>query len=158
MRAGNALFFAAAFAVFGTSPALAHTAEETEPDTSQNEEAVAASAEVQVVIVGGDGTEVRVGMSELLMGTDADLITSHEGTEHKVSMRVDRKDGDQIDLRVAYRRGDTEVIGVRHVQGAMQTPTEIAGPGVVLSVLVIPKTPRAPIELPPGSDDPLAGV
>ena len=171
MRAGKFVFVgtAAAIVVALSTPAIAaaeaentkttETTEKSEDTAEKDDEAPAAkAADVRVVIEQTDGVKVEISRDALTLGTDAELIASHEGTEHKVSMRVDAKDGDKLQLEVGYSRGGAKVIEAQSVETTGSTPTELSGPDVKLSVVVSPKKPRARIELPPGSDDPLAGL
>ena len=157
MRAGKFVFVGtvAALVVALSTPATA--ADEAEK-TEETQEEAAKAADVRVVIEQTDGVKLEISRSALTLGTDADLIASHEGTEHRVSMRVDAKDGDKLQLKVGYSRGGAKVIEPQSVETTATTTTELSGPDVKLSVVVSPKKPRGKIELPPGSDDPLAGL
>lgn len=154
MRAGKFVFVGTvALVVALSTPATAADEAETTEETQEQ-----AAADVRVVIEQADGVKLEISRSALTLGTDADLIASHEGTEHRVSMRVDAKDGDKLQLRVGYSRGGAKVIEPQSLETTATTPTELSGPDVKLSVVVSPKKPREKIELPPGSDDPLAGL
>ena len=156
MRAGKFVFVGtvAALVVALSTPA---TAADEADKIEETQEAVKA-ADVRVVIEQTDGVKLEISRSALTLGTNADLIATHEGTEHRVSMRVDAKDGDKLQLEVGYSRGGAKVIEPQSVETTATTPTELSGPDVKLSVVVSPKKPREKIELPPGSDDPLAGL
>ena len=156
MRAGKFVFVGtvAALVVALSTPA---TAADEADKIEETQEAVKA-ADVRVVIEQTDGVKLEISRSALTLGTNADLIATPEGTEHRVSMRVDANDGDKLQLEVGYSRGGAKVIEPQSVETTATTPTELSGPDVKLSVVVSPKKPREKIELPPGSDDPLAGL
>ncbi|MEM6995209.1 MAG: hypothetical protein AAF721_32150 [Myxococcota bacterium] len=116
------------------------------------------AATVTVQIVQGDGTELELSDGALQLGSDAALVASHEGTEHRVSMRVDPREGGKLELRIGYARGGAEVIETKTIETTSDVPAELTGPDVRLSVLITPNKPREKIALPPGNDDPLGGL
>lgn len=160
MRVGKFVFVGsvAALVVALSTPATAADEAEKTEKTEDTQGEAAKAADVRVVIEQTDGVKLEISRSALTLGTSADLIATHEGTEHRVSMRVDAKDGDKLQLEVGYSRGGAKVIEPQSLETTATTPTELSGPDVKLSVVVSPKKPREKIELPPGSDDPLAGL
>ncbi len=161
MRAGKTFVFVGTLATLVCSvSSMAPVAHALEPDTPEQPEAApaATAATVNVRIVQGDGTELQLSDAALRLGSDAALLASHEGTEHRVSMRVDSKEGDKLQVQIGYARGGAEVIETQSVETTSEVPAELTGPDVRLSVLITPNKPREKIALPPGNDDPLGGL
>jgi len=137
---------------------IANAAEpDAQPVEPGAEAETVSAADVRIKIVQADGVELVLTEAALVLGSDVALVGSHDGTEHRVSMRVDLKGTDKLRLKVGYARGGAEVIKAQSVNARAKHATEVSGPDVVLSVLVTPHKPRARIAL-PGGTDPLGGL
>ena len=136
-------------------------AEAAEPNSEavegEDDNEMVSAADVRIKIVQADGVELVLTDAALALGSDVALVGSHEGTEHRVSMRVDLKGNDKLRLKLGYARGGAEVIKARSLNAKVERATEVSGPDVMLSVVVTPHKPRARIAL-PGGTDPLGGL